>query len=97
MHVLNPLQNSLVRSQKSHMTHTERQRLIDQPFPPIDAARRIPGKSWAGCYIRNRDEGRHLSSVRATTDIGDSFDFDTLEELIEFEHWLDSRIVVPRR
>ena len=77
------------------MTHNERQRLVDQPFPPIDAARHIPGKSWAGCYIRDRDEGgRHLSSVRATTDIGDSFD--TLEELIEFEHWLDSR-VAPRR
>ena len=74
------------------MTHVDRRRLIDRPFP---LSRSIPGKSWAGCYIRDRDEGgRHLSSVWTTVDIDDSFD--TLEELIEFEHWLDSR-VVPRR
>ena len=76
------------------MTHDDRRRLIDQPLPSM--TRRIPGKSWAGCYIRDRDEGgRPMSSVRATTDIGDAFD--TLEELIEFEHWLDSRVALRRR
>lgn len=68
------------------MTHNERQQLIDRPFPPIDAARHIPGKSWAGCYIRDRDEsGRHLAPMRHM-DMTDAFS--TLDELIEFEQWL---------
>ena len=74
------------------MTHNERQRLIDRPFPPIDGARRIPGKSWAGCYIRDRDEGQQQN--RSMRPVCDSFS--TLDELIEFEQWLDSRIG-PRR
>lgn len=38
------------RAGPNSLNHLERQAIIQAPFP---VTRRIPGKSWGGCYIRS--------------------------------------------
>lgn len=56
----------------------QRRRLVNAPFPQM--ARIIPGKSWAGCYIRDEiGEAVHKDRARRSypLDDPDAFDADS--------------------